>query len=846
MTKASYGLLCVVLALCVASPAALAWSETPACALYATHAPTGGGAGSYGALFAEPGCRRIRPEPWTEPLSLAEAREAGKLALQLASSDRDQAARAVLLLRLVQNAAPAVRDHAALAQGEALLGLDQPEQACSHYEVAAGSPNRDVAALGRVGRVICLLRSGDRQGETAFRMLVNRYPSLPQAPDLRYELGRAREGWGNRWGALVLYRSIDLMHPGSAAAAKARQRMKELALQGARPSAHTWEERVERAERLLRTGPLALMRQAVGELLEARGLPAELRARAHLMAASMAKKEARWKKARQEVIRARAQWAAIDAGNLIPPPAPDKDISDSEKLRRQGLNRIKDIARGRPIKRLRNQQLLAILALSVQYGLSEPADEALAALRSRKGLTAGKRFDLAMRMAGLASDRLVAELLQGLLRVPSFRVAARYHLARALERQGRSGEAEAEYLEVIEQDRSATRYYALWADLRLWAMRDQMMLSCLPRELSGDEARGGAAEQPSEGSGNGGDEQADEQTARTRALQMVDELWVGGVFGPPAAGTGLSRGDAKRPATLDPLSRAALAASLLQPIVARHGKAYPWIVRAQQLAELGMFERAADELHEAYLAWRDARGSPRLRSGLEALFRGTAPPRRPANWALSHARRALGPSARMQLARVADLLGDPGVAFAMGGRKERARPRAYAEQVEAAASAQGLDPNLLFAVMRVESIFHRRIVSHAGAVGLMQIMPRTGALIAEKLNRRDFTMVDLLQPEVSLGFSAWYLRSLLDRFQGRLPLAIAAYNGGPHNVYLWLRSSNRDMPLDSFLERIPLRETHRYVRRVLTHYAAYRAQQDLPMVTLDTRLPQTGRDRVGF
>jgi soluble lytic murein transglycosylase len=213
---------------------------------------------------------------------------------------------------------------------------------------------------------------------------------------------------------------------------------------------------------------------------------------------------------------------------------------------------------------------------------------------------------------------------------------------------------------------------------------------------------------------------------------------------------------------------------------------------------------------------------------------------------LRRARRALNRSARFELARVADLLGDPGVAYALGGRRKQPRPRAYAGEVEAAANRQGLDPNLLFAVMRVESIFHRRIVSRAGAVGLMQIMPRTGALIAERLGRRNFSILDLLEPAVSLEFSAWYLRSLLKRFQGRLPLAIAAYNGGPHNVYLWLRSSSRNMPLDSFLERIPLRETHRYVRRVLTHYAAYRTQQGLPMVELPVDLPETRPDEVAF
>jgi soluble lytic murein transglycosylase len=192
------------------------------------------------------------------------------------------------------------------------------------------------------------------------------------------------------------------------------------------------------------------------------------------------------------------------------------------------------------------------------------------------------------------------------------------------------------------------------------------------------------------------------------------------------------------------------------------------------------------------------------------------------------------------------MLGDPGTALGFGRWRHDERPRAYSEAVERAARKHGLDPNLLFAVMRVESIFNRRIVSYAGAVGLMQIMPRTGHRIAQKLGVDAFDVTDLLKPELNVEFSAWYLASLLDRFYGSLPLAIASYNGGPHNVRLWMRAHNPDMPLDAFLERIPFEQTHRYVRRVLTHYAAYRAQQDLPMARLDVALPRQRPDKLAF
>ncbi|MBC7172650.1 MAG: lytic transglycosylase domain-containing protein, partial [Polyangiaceae bacterium] len=192
-------------------------------------------------------------------------------------------------------------------------------------------------------------------------------------------------------------------------------------------------------------------------------------------------------------------------------------------------------------------------------------------------------------------------------------------------------------------------------------------------------------------------------------------------------------------------------------------------------------------------------------------------------------------------------VGDYGTAVGIGPDTEaRHRPRAYEREVEEAAATFGLDPNLLLAIMRVESVYQRGIISYVGAIGLTQIMPRTGTLIAHALGDTDFTTADLLDPATNLRYSAWYLASLIRRFDGRLPLAIASYNGGPHNVRAWLENHARTMPLDALLERIPFEQTHRYVRRVLTHYAAYRAQQGLPMEPLDDTLPTPGADTIAF
>jgi soluble lytic murein transglycosylase len=285
----------------------------------------------------------------------------------------------------------------------------------------------------------------------------------------------------------------------------------------------------------------------------------------------------------------------------------------------------------------------------------------------------------------------------------------------------------------------------------------------------------------------------------------------------------------------------------LRGIAAVNELGYPELGRAVDLLRLGEIDAAEGELYEAFLSYRAAIGRPLRRVGLEAVARGGDRPIEPMTLEIRRARLDLTADDRRAVAEVAAALGDYGTAVGIGpdlGPDDR--PRAYEREVEQAAAAFGLDPNLLFAVMRVESVYQRRIVSYAGAIGLTQIMPRTGGLIAHQLGYVDFTTADLLDPAINLRFSAWYLASLIRRFDGHLPLAIASYNGGPHNVRQWIEEHSRTIPLDALLEQIPFAQTHRYVRRVLTHYAAYRAQQGLPMQPLSVTLPAPETDSIAF
>lgn len=763
---------------------ALAWDDGPLCAVQTpdTHTEPL----SRSELCAPPMIERQAPSiPWTAPVTAAHARQSLERAIHALGDGRPDAA--LLDLRVVRHAMPALGDRIGLLEGEALTAMGAHREACAAYATAAESLDRDVAIEGRVGGVRCLLMAGDRRGEEAFNGLLRRYPLLPESDALRLVLARAREGWGNLFGAAALYRQIDLTHPSSDAAEQARAQLSRLAANGVHVRELTSAERVQRTEALLQGGPIEAARSEIDALEQLTQLPPDLRARTLVMVAKLARVEGRWAEARQAIAKASRQGVEVaDAAKLVPPP--DAAAKDENTVR-EGQAALAAVVRGRPWARLTNLQLRAAGDIAGRYGLAEPANALLSEMATRESFWPEARFDAAMRLSGLASDERIADVLGKARGAGNLDAAVRYHYARALERLGRFGEAETEYLAAMDKDRSETRYYRLWSEQRLWEMRNETTQCCLP-------------------------------------TVTADPI--------PPNPFELSEVDGER------------LVEALTPIIGTHGAAYPWLARARDLIVLEQYTEAANELNETYLAWRDAAGSPRLRSGLEAVITGSAPPRRPADWTIRKARLALDATTRATLADIAQQLGDPGIAYRLGDGERMPRPRAYAQLVEGAAHRHGIDPNLLFAVMRVESIYNRRIVSTAGAVGLMQIMPRTGRLIADQLGMRNFDTTDLLDPETNVELSAWYLASLLQRFDQRLPLAIAAYNGGPHNVRLWLRQSHPSMPLDVFLERIPFEQTHRYVRRVLSHMAAYRAQRHLPMTRLATDLPESRPDSLAF
>ncbi|MEA3309519.1 MAG: tetratricopeptide repeat protein [Chloroflexota bacterium] len=147
-------------------------------------------------------------------------------------------------------------------------------------------------------------------------------------------------------------------------------------------------------------------------------------------------------------------------------------------------------------------------------------------------------------------------------------------------------------------------------------------------------------------------------------------------------------------------------------------------------------------------------------------------------------------------------------------------PRYFSTLVEREAVELGFDSLVLYALLRQESLFEGFATSFAAAHGLMQVIPPTGAQIAEALAwPPDYETEDLYRPLVSVRFGTWYLAQQRERFEGELYPALAGYNGGPGNAARWWEAAGEDR--DLFVELIGFQETRTYVERITEHYEKY-------------------------
>ena len=148
-------------------------------------------------------------------------------------------------------------------------------------------------------------------------------------------------------------------------------------------------------------------------------------------------------------------------------------------------------------------------------------------------------------------------------------------------------------------------------------------------------------------------------------------------------------------------------------------------------------------------------------------------------------------------------------------------PLAYWDKVQAISRELDLDPYLVLAIARQESTFRAGVVSHAGATGVLQLMPATAKWLGDVDARVTADHVrHLKSPRNSILLGAVYLRRMLDRSQQNMVYALASYNAGPGNCDRW-RARFANHSLEEFVEAIPFGETNHYVKVVLANYAAY-------------------------
>jgi soluble lytic murein transglycosylase len=161
-------------------------------------------------------------------------------------------------------------------------------------------------------------------------------------------------------------------------------------------------------------------------------------------------------------------------------------------------------------------------------------------------------------------------------------------------------------------------------------------------------------------------------------------------------------------------------------------------------------------------------------------------------------------------------------------------PLAHRALVEEQAWQQAMEPNWVLAVIRQESVFAGTLASHAGAIGLMQLLPGTAREVAQTLDLDPPSRWDLLDPSINITLGSAYLTRMRDRF-GHVALATAAYNAGPARVARWLPDAC--LEADLWILSIPFLETRRYVERVLAYRVIYGERLGLPPTRLSDWLP---------
>jgi soluble lytic murein transglycosylase len=154
-------------------------------------------------------------------------------------------------------------------------------------------------------------------------------------------------------------------------------------------------------------------------------------------------------------------------------------------------------------------------------------------------------------------------------------------------------------------------------------------------------------------------------------------------------------------------------------------------------------------------------------------------------------------------------------------------PKPYWPDLKRSAAANDLDPYLVASLIRQESEFNPNAVSRANAVGLMQLLPKTGKGVAKQVKLRRYNPSQLYTPAVNMQLGTRYFRGMVDKFGGSFEYALAAYNAGSDRVEEWLGQGKYRDPQE-FVESIPFTETREYVQAILRNANVYKQLYGTP------------------
>ena len=165
-------------------------------------------------------------------------------------------------------------------------------------------------------------------------------------------------------------------------------------------------------------------------------------------------------------------------------------------------------------------------------------------------------------------------------------------------------------------------------------------------------------------------------------------------------------------------------------------------------------------------------------------------------------------------------------------------PLYYADLLQKHTTKYEIDPLFVAAMIREESRFNADIVSYAGAIGLMQIMPANGPEFSRRLKISQFDTKMLYNPDINIQMGTWYMKSLMDQFDNNHALVAGAYNGGPGRMRRWIKA--KQIPdLDEFIEDIGIDQTRRHIKKVIDSYIIYQQLYSNPVPASANLPPQT-------